>query len=142
MVLLADDDKDDCLLFKEALNELSLPVELTIVYNGEQLMHLLNRDEQPHDILFLDLNMPRKNGFDCLGEIRQIEKLNELSVVAISTSYEAEVVNRLYASGAQHFIRKPNDFSQLKNLIENAITLTSKKIPAPIVRENFVAGEA
>jgi FixJ family two-component response regulator len=52
------------------------------------------------------------------------------------------VVKRLYESGAQHFIRKPNDFSQLKNLIENAITLTSKKIPVPVVQEKFVSGQA
>jgi CheY-like chemotaxis protein len=138
IILLADDDTDDCLLFKEALDELAVPVQLTTVHNGEQLMHLLNNNIPTHDILFLDLNMPRKNGFDCLNEIRQNEKLNDLAVVTISTSFEADMVSRLYNSGAQHYIRKPNEFSQLKTLIQNAITLTSKKVFVPVLQEDFV----
>jgi DNA-binding response OmpR family regulator len=108
------------------------------VHNGEQLMHLLNNNIPTHDILFLDLNMPRKNGFDCLNEIRQNEKLNSLAVVTISTSFEADTVSLLYKSGAQHYIRKPNEFSQLKTLIQNAITLTSKKVFVPVLQEDFV----
>jgi CheY-like chemotaxis protein len=138
IILLADDDADDCLLFKEALDELAVSAQLTTVHNGEQLMHLLNNNQPTHDILFLDLNMPRKNGFDCLNEIRQNEKLNDLAVVTISTSFEADTVSRLYKSGAQHYIRKPNEFSQLKTLIQNAITLTSKKVFTPVLQENFV----
>lgn len=138
IILLADDDTDDCLLFKEALDELAVCAQLTTVHNGEQLMLLLNNNKPTHDILFLDLNMPRKNGFDCLNEIRQNEKLNDLAVITISTSFEADTVNRLYKSGAQHYIRKPNEFSQLKTLIQNAITLTSKKVFVPVLQEDFV----
>jgi CheY-like chemotaxis protein len=70
-VLLADDDADDCLFFKEALEELPLSTSLTIVNDGDQLMKWLlkNTSRLPH-VLFLDLNMPRKNGFECLTEIR------------------------------------------------------------------------
>jgi CheY-like chemotaxis protein len=138
MILLADDDTDDCLLFKDALAELPVHTQLTTVYNGEQLMQLLNKDGQAPDILFLDLNMPRKNGFDCLVEIRQNGKLDELAVITISTSYQEDMVKQLYKNGAQHYIHKPNNFSELKNLIQNAITLSSKKIPARTLQENFV----
>jgi CheY-like chemotaxis protein len=138
MILLADDDTDDCLLFKDALAELPVHTQLTTVYNGEQLMQLLNKDGQAPDILFLDLNMPRKNGFDCLAEIRQNGKLDELAVITISTSYQEDMVKQLYKNGAQHYIHKPNNFSELKNLIQNAITLSSKKIPARTLQENFV----
>ncbi len=143
MILLADDDKDDCLLFKDALDELPVHTQLTTVFNSEQLMQLLNKDDQIHNLLFLDLNMPRKNGFDCLAEIRRNEKLDHLFVITISTSFEQEMVTLLYKNGAQHYIRKPNDFSQLKHLIQTAITLSEKNSPAPMLKENFVlSGEA
>lgn len=75
-ILLADDDSDDCLFFKEALRELLLSTNLTTVHDGEQLMQLLTNETNvlPH-VLFLDLNMPRKNGFECLTEIKLSKKL-------------------------------------------------------------------
>ncbi|MES2332080.1 MAG: response regulator [Bacteroidota bacterium] len=138
MILLADDDTDDCLLFKEALDELPVSVRLTTVHNGEQLMILLNENETQHDILFLDLNMPRKNGFDCLSEIRQNKKLDGLAVIPISTSFEQDTVDLLYKNGAQHYIRKPNEFSQLKRLIQNGITIVAETHTAQTVKEGFV----
>ncbi|MEO7531092.1 MAG: response regulator [Sediminibacterium sp.] len=126
-ILLADDDMDDRLLFKEALESLPVTAQLMTVNNGEQLMLLLNGDTNPPDILFLDLNMPRKNGFDCLEEIRQNQKLNGVAIIPISTSFEQAMVDKLYAKGAQHYIRKPNEFSTLKTLIQDGISLVSKK---------------
>src|SRR5690242_15966137 len=126
-ILLADDDKEDSLLFQEILDELPLSTHLTTVFNGEQLMQLLSdTKEQLPDVLFLDLNMPRKNGFDCLTEIKSSEKLKLLSVIIFSTSYDPEIVNLLYKNGAQYYIRKPNSFGQLKKVIHQALTLTEK----------------
>lgn len=138
-ILLADDDKDDQLLFKEALEELSLATHLAIVQNGEQLMQLLNDEkEQLPDILFLDLNMPRKNGFICLSEIKRNERLKSLPVIIFTTSYEPEIVNLLYKKGAQYYIRKPNDFEQLKTVIYQGLVLTGQKDMSQPPRENFV----
>ena len=78
--------------------------------------------ELPH-ILFLDLNMPRKNGFECLSEIKHNNKLKDLPVVIFSTSFEQEVVNLLYKNGAQYFIRKPSVFLQFKEIILHALLL-------------------
>jgi CheY-like chemotaxis protein len=126
-ILLADDDKDDRKLFKDILDELPLSTDLTIVFNGEQLMQLLHeRAELLPDVLFLDLNMPRKNGFDCLKEIKQSEKLKLLTVIVFSTSYDPELVNQLYRNGAQYYIRKPNSYAKLKNDILHALNLTAK----------------
>lgn len=121
-ILLADDDADDCLFFKEALGELKLSTHLTTVPDGEHLMHLLANETitLPH-VLFLDLNMPRKNGFECLAEIKLSKRLNPLPVIVFSTSFEQEVVNQLYQNGAQFFIRKPSEFSKLKKIILQAL---------------------
>ena len=66
-----DDDLDDCLFFKSAVAEFSLPTQLETVHDGEQLMqHLTKEQSNLPDVLFLDLNMPRMNGFECLAEIK------------------------------------------------------------------------
>ena len=117
-ILLADDDADDCIFFEQALVELIIPTHLTSVHDGEQLKQLLTSEIiQLPNILFLDLNMPRKNGFECLSEIKTSEKLKQLPVIVFSTSFEQEVVNMLYQNGAQYFIRKPSEFSQFKKII-------------------------
>jgi len=138
-ILLADDDKDDSILFKEILEELPLSTHLTKVSNGEQLMQFLNetKDQLP-DVLFLDLNMPRKNGYDCLSEIKGSEKLKSLSVIIFSTAFEPQVISLLYEKGAQYYIRKPNSYWQLKNLIHQALILTeTTNIDYPL-QEKFV----
>ena len=100
-VLLADDDADDCKFFKDALEELSPNTQLTIVGDGDELMNFLNdavraENFQPlPDVLFLDINMPRKNGFECLEEIKQNEKLKHLSVIMFSTSNSREKISLL-----------------------------------------------
>src|ERR1700685_2111548 len=88
-LLLADDDMDDCFFFKEALEGLALSTNMTAVHDGEQLMQLLTEEayELPH-VLFIDLNMPRKNGFECLAEIRLNQKLRQVPVIVYSTSYQ------------------------------------------------------
>jgi CheY-like chemotaxis protein len=138
-LLLCDDDSDDCYFFNEALKRLPQSTHLTAVHDGEQLMQLLTKEtnELP-DVLFLDLNMPRKNGFECLLELKLHKKLKELPVIIFSTSYEHEVVNLLYKNGAQYFIRKPAEFSQLQKVIQRALTLISQENISQPTRENFV----
>ena len=138
-ILLADDDTDDCIFFKEALGELLLSTNLTTVNDGEQLMKLLtNETNVLPDVLFLDLNMPRKNGFECLTEIKLSKKLKQLPVIVFSTSFEQEVVNQLYKNGAQYFIRKPSEFSQFKKIIQQSLALIMKEDISQPARENFV----
>ena len=138
-ILLCDDDSDDCYFFNEALENLFLPTNLTAVHDGEQLMQLLTNEtnELPH-VLFLDLNMPRKNGFECLTEIKHNNELKQLPIIIFSTSFDQEVVNLLYKNGAQYFIRKPSEFPQLQKVILQALTLISKENILQPPRDNFV----
>jgi CheY-like chemotaxis protein len=122
-LLLADDDTDDCLFFKEALEELPVLSTLKTVYDGEELMKWLhlNYDNLPN-ALFLDLNMPRKSGFECLEEIKTIPELKNLPIIIFSTSMDMDVVDTLYNNGAHYYLRKPGDFSVLKKVIHEVIT--------------------
>lgn len=137
-ILLADDDSDDCDFFKEALDGLQEHTRLTTVNNGERLMELLNTNEQLPDIIFLDINMPRKNGFECLSEIKLSKRLKEIPVIMFTTTYEQGVVNRLYENGAQHFICKPAVFSQFKKIIQHSLTLVAIGVIAQPIKEKFM----
>jgi CheY-like chemotaxis protein len=126
-ILLADDDKDDCFFFSMALETLNIPTRLVTVVDGEKLMtYLSENSQQLPDVIFLDLNMPRKNGFECLIEIKRYPHFNQLPVIICSTSFEQEVVNTLYKNGAKHFIRKPSEFLQFKKIIQQTIALISE----------------
>jgi CheY-like chemotaxis protein len=138
-ILLADDDRDDCFLFQEALGELQVKAKLTSVYDGEQLMHLLNKKtDEPFNVLFLDLNMPRKNGFACLEEIKGNENIKSLPIIIFSTSNDKLIVDGLYKNGALHFICKPDNFSQLKKTIESALLLIPKGDALQHPKEKFL----
>ena len=128
-ILLADDDKDDRLFFENALKEITIPTQLKTVNDGEELMDYLGKNlKHLPDILFLDLSMPRKTGYECLTEIKENVKLKDIHVVVFSTSYtrdkvyELNLANRLFEIGAQNYIRKPGDFKQLRNIIELSLT--------------------
>jgi CheY-like chemotaxis protein len=128
-ILLADDDTDDCLFFKEAVGELQEPVNFTAVHDGEQLMQLLmNEANILPDILFLDLNMPRKNGLECLTEIKQNKKLKELPVVIFSTSSSHDNMSILFKTGADVYIRKPGNLAQLVQVINHALPMATEKM--------------
>jgi len=133
-ILLADDDMDDCFFFKKALEELQLSTHLTIVRDGQQLMNYLSENSKNlPDVLFLDLNMPCKNGFECLCEIKEHESLKVIPVVMFSTSYpqdqiyETNMINTLLKIGAYHFIRKPGDFAQLKQVIHQTLMMFAER---------------
>ena len=138
-IVLAEDDYDDCYLFKYALEEIKLPCTLATVKNGEVLMDLLNDEtRQMPDILFLDINMPRKNGFECLEEIKNNERLKHLPVIIFSTSFSPPIIDQLYKDGARYYIRKPDDVKEFKNVIYQAITLATQKDNTQPSAENFV----
>ena len=133
-ILLADDDTDDCFFFEKALREISITTQLTSVSDGERLMdHLSKNLGKLPDVLFLDLNMPRKSGFECLTEIKESAILKDIPVVMFSTSYtldrnyEQSMIDVLYKMGAQDYIRKPGDFAKLKELIHQSLIKLAEK---------------
>ena len=120
-LLLADDDPDDRLLIKEALEESHSVADLRSVEDGEELMNYLHRrgrytepDASPHpDLILLDLKMPRKSGHQALEEIKANPELRCIPIVVLTTSKAEEDVARAYASGANSFMVKPTSFGAL-----------------------------
>ena len=128
-VLLADDDIDDCNFFNRALKALPFPTDLTTVHDGEALMDMLAQEtgQLPH-VIFLDINMPRKNGFECLAELKQSDRLRDIPVIMFSTSNSRDAMSSLFKTGADVYVRKPGNFDQLKELIHHALPMATEKI--------------
>ena|SRR5687767_8898046 len=122
-ILLADDDRDDRFFFNKVLEILPVKTQLTTVEDGEKLMSYLSENSKNlPDVLFLDLNMPRKNGSECLLEIKQSEKLKSLPVIIYSTSMNEDVADLLYNNGAHYYIRK-EDMVKLQKILHHVLTL-------------------
>ena len=133
-ILLADDDADDRTFFKNALKEIPVDTNLTTVNDGEELMDYFSKNsEQLPDVLFLDLSMPRKGGFECLTEMKDNIQLKDIPVVMFSTSYtqdfnyEQGMIGVLYKIGVQDYIRKPGTIAQLKELILHSLRKVIKE---------------
>jgi CheY-like chemotaxis protein len=143
-ILLADDDKGDCMLFKEALEELPLNTHLSLVHDGEELLKVITQvGSKLPDVLFLDLNMPRKNGFATLGEIKRTAGIQDLPVIIYSTASDRETVKKVYWDAAYYYIAKPTDFHKLKKVIYEALMLiTSKDRCLPTVDKFQITGDS
>jgi CheY-like chemotaxis protein len=137
-ILLADDDQDDRLFFADAFAALKLKIDLKMVKNGEELMEYLNTPNiiLP-SIIFLDLNMPRKNGIDCLKEIRNTETLKNLSVAIYSTSASPQDIHNAFVLGANVYIKKPGNFEKLKKVLQKVVTINWQYHISDFNRETF-----
>ncbi len=138
-ILLADDDESDRLLFKEAFKELKLKTVVQTVNDGKELMDYLKKKDArlPH-IVFLDLNMPRKNGLECLIEIKNSEKLKDISIAIYSTSASEKDIEETFYNGANVYIKKPNNFNKLKEVLSKAVSATHLYREPPFNKENFL----
>jgi len=138
-ILLADDDEDDRMIFRDAINEIKVKTKITIVNDGVELMEYLQEteDELPH-IVFLDLNMPRKGGIECLKEIRSDANLKDLSIAIYSTSASEEDIEDTFVKGANIYIKKPNDFNTLVKVLEEVITINWQYHTSDLNKANFV----
>jgi CheY-like chemotaxis protein len=114
-VILADDDADDRELFSEAFSLVAPEVHVSVVKDGEELLSSMEFDAP--DIVFLDLNMPKKNGYECIVAIRENEKFSRIPIVIFTTSLHTKDVDDTFRQGANYFFRKPNNFEDIKNVL-------------------------
>ena len=140
-IFLADDDADDREFFEEALKELNIAAELTTAENGLALMTTLAAvvmEPPPPHVIFLDLNMPYKNGFECLKEIRETPKFRGIPIVILSTSAQVKAVETTYALGANCYVCKPTSHELLKKTISKVLSLELWQDNQQLPKEKFV----
>lgn len=142
-IYLADDDEDDRIFFQDALSEVCKEVHLTVAKDGVELMDILSLPPSPlPDVIFLDLNMPAKNGFQCLEEIKKSEFLKHLPIIIFSTTVQEEAVNKVYKGGANFYIRKPDNFNHLKKALKKVLSIDWMKEVRQISKEQFIVSVA
>ena len=138
-ILLADDDDDDRLFFKDAIGEVKVKTVVNMVNDGVELMDYLNNaDTRLPNLIFLDLNMPRKDGMECLKEIRSNHKLKDLSIAIYSTSGLEKDIEETFVKGANIYIKKPNDFEELKSILDKVININWQYHTSGFNKENFL----
>lgn len=116
--LLVDDDTDDALVFGEVLADVNPAIGFKTATDGQDALQQLTAENAVlPDIIFLDLNMPRMDGKQCLFEIKNNEMLRDIPVMMYTTSSHSADIEQTMQLGAACFITKPSDFKELKNIL-------------------------
>lgn len=131
LIFLADDDEDDRLMFSEALNEMPVKARLQTANDGEKLLSLLAKSTEVPDLIFLDLNMPNKNGVETLRELRRMKSLASVPVLIYSTSNNDMDLEETYRLGANLYVEKPYSYSELVQVLGELLQLNLKEMPRP-----------
>ena len=138
-IILADDDEDDRLFFTDAFEELKINTKVQTYNDGAELMDYLNNEDSiMPEILFLDLNMPKKNGIECLQEIKANPKFGNIAVAIYSTSSSEEHIEETFVSGANIYIKKPSDFNVLKKVLSEVVTINWQYQTSGLNKDNFL----
>ena len=133
-LLHVEDEDASAYLLRAALDAAGIGVSVYRVSDGEQALAFLNKSgvyqkaRQP-DLVVLDLNMPRVDGWTVLAKIRRREELRDVPIVVLSTSRQREDRERSLALGARRYIIKPHDF---ESLVEAAASICAEFLPQAV----------
>ncbi|TDT43680.1 response regulator receiver domain-containing protein [Maribacter spongiicola] len=137
-IYIADDDLDDRDFFMEALNDISIKTEVSQFNNGVDLMDRLFSDDILPNVIFLDLYMPIMDGFECLIDIRNFKKFNNIYIIAYSSIYRDREVNQLKEDGANQFLKKSSSLKELKKILLKSLEQVPIKNKKVALRDEFV----
>ena len=121
-ILLVDDDADDQLYFLDAINEVHESVECDIANNGKEAL-LQMEVPPPPDVIFLDLNMPVMNGYECLEHLKKQDRYKNIPVIIFTTSKDIQDIDRVKKMGAHLFFTKPTNFSTLCTKLDKILDM-------------------
>jgi CheY-like chemotaxis protein len=135
-ILVVDDNEDDVLLLQESLRGLPTVNLLHAVHDGEEAMTYLRREGRYADaprpgLVLLDINMPKKNGFEVLAEMKNDPLLRIIPVVILTTSNRDADVTTAYGGGACSFVTKPVNFDRLKLIAEHFVCYWTTVVQVP-----------
>ncbi len=138
-VILVDDDEDDRMFFADALQEIEVDTELKEFENGKEFLSFLEQEdtERPH-LIFLDLNMPVMNGFECLKALRNNSDFKDLVVAIYSTSSSERDIEETFEQGANIYINKPNRFDELKKTLSQVVKRNWQYHKNALEKANFL----
>jgi CheY-like chemotaxis protein len=120
-ILLVEDDPDDQFVFMDAMNEIASHVECITANNGIEALALLKNPLSVPSLIFLDLNMPLMNGFECLKQIKENKQFKQIPVIILTTSKNPDDHRLSKEFGAEKFITKTSDFKLLKRTLQEIL---------------------
>jgi response regulator RpfG family c-di-GMP phosphodiesterase len=126
-IFYADDDREDCELFTEALKQIDPEIKSIIAKDGREAMAYLNNTPELPDFIFLDINMPLVDGRQCLVEIKRSNKLRTIPVIMYSTTSDTNEIQEYYKLGAHDFLIKPNNFLTLCDSLDSIFSLSKSR---------------
>lgn len=124
-IFLVDDDEDDRLFFVEAIQEIDNTVACSLAENGRKALQKLHALVELPDLIFMDINMPELNGFECLKELKKSPRLATIPVIMLSTSVSHKDIDYSMALGAKMFFTKPNSYTKLCELLRKVFIITA-----------------
>tara|TARA_B100001146_G_C16199433_1_gene443471 strand:+ start:230 stop:682 length:453 start_codon:yes stop_codon:yes gene_type:complete len=134
-IFYADDDEDDLMFFEEAVYSLSgdeaVKINLHLVKNGENLLEVISQTAANNSVVFMDLNMPAKSGFEHLEDIRSNSLVATTPVIMYSTSADKQNIEKSKKLGANYYAIKPSSFRDIIKLISKALSLDFNTDTAP-----------
>lgn len=123
-IILTDDDEDDRDFFRAAVESTNPDVNLLTFNDGVSLTeYMFSNPKADPQMIFLDINMPRMNGFECLTALRQRYNPDELPIVMYTTSENELDLQEATRLGANLYVRKPTDFNRLKTIVHNVLSI-------------------
>lgn len=137
-ILLADDNKSEHIFFAHSLRFIDPNIKLHSVSGGQALMTYLHDASVLPDILFLDVNMPVKNGKQCLSEIRANKRYDSMPIVMYSTSDAQSDTDETFRLGADLYVRKPVEIDDLVILLRSVLSVYQKQGIKHSSREHYV----
>lgn len=137
-VVLAEDDVDDVLIFKLALNKLPFAIELRHAEDGNKLFILLK--ELVPDIIFLDIHMPYKNGIACIIEIRKNQELDHVPVIMYTSLKNMNYIDESFSNGANFYLIKANSIHELAERLKRIFSVDWKTYMYYPPKTEFVIG--
>lgn len=131
--LLIDDDIDDVVIFQEILKKIDEKIQFSFVNNGKAAIEWLTKNDGfLPSLIFLDINMPRMDGKECLKIIKHDEKLKHIPVLMYTTSSHSADIEETMMLGAMCFITKPWGVNELKTLLSAIAHTPVSKLPATL----------
>jgi len=135
-IFYTDDDNDDLDFFKDVTSAIDDNITVVTHDRGDKLLQALNNQPPSPQIIFLDLNMPGKNGFEVLKDIKNKEEWKDIPVVIFSTSSDEQSISKSRELGASYYLPKQSSFEAFKKSISHTLTINWKTfIPSPT---NFI----
>jgi CheY-like chemotaxis protein len=120
-ILLVDDDADDQLLFLDAIHAIDQSLECDVANNGLEAISQLSEMPSSPGVIFLDLNMPKMNGYECLEKIKSSTTFSQIPVIIFTTTTNPKEAERTRNMGASRFLTKTSDFKKLKSQLNEIL---------------------